>query len=192
MRLSGKVAVVTGGGSGIGRGIVHCMAREGASIAIPDIVQENARTVAEEVRALGRDSLAMRCDVTREADIQASFERIKSELGPIDILVNNAGINRVSPIDEVKDTDWDEVLAVNLTAPMILSRALAGPMKGRRWGRIIHISSIFGEVSRAARSATAMAFPPSGHTDSHYAWKPSPKRSHRGLRRKVNSNFAAR
>ncbi|HKI18086.1 MAG TPA: SDR family NAD(P)-dependent oxidoreductase, partial [Isosphaeraceae bacterium] len=73
--------------------------------------------------------------------------------GPIDILVNNAGINRIALIEHVEDADWDQVVAVNLAAPMILSRALAGPMKQRGWGRIIHISSVFGLVSRAGRNA---------------------------------------
>src|SRR6478672_9131573 len=92
MRLAGKVAVVTGGGSGIGRGIVLCLAREGANIAIPDIQEANARSVAEEVQALGRSAVGLRCDVTREADIRASLDRIQTDLGPIDILVNNAGL----------------------------------------------------------------------------------------------------
>src|SRR5262245_40502681 len=92
MRLDGKVAVVTGGGSGIGEGIAMCMAREGANVAIPDIQEGNAQHVAREVEKLGRRAVAMRCDVTRAADVQASFDRIRKELGQIDILVNNAGM----------------------------------------------------------------------------------------------------
>src|SRR5262249_60735240 len=92
MRLAGKVAVVTGGGAGIGRGIALCMAREGAEIAIPDIQETNAQAVVKEVKALGRQGIAMRCDVTRTVDVQAAFDRIKRELGKVDILVNNAGM----------------------------------------------------------------------------------------------------
>src|SRR5262249_30573111 len=92
MRLAGKVAVVTGGGSGIGRGIVLGMAREGGTSAIPDIHEANAQSVAREVQSLGRRAIALRCDVTKEADVQESLDRIKAELGPIDILVNNAGV----------------------------------------------------------------------------------------------------
>jgi NAD(P)-dependent dehydrogenase (short-subunit alcohol dehydrogenase family) len=84
-------------------------------------------------------------------------EQAASAFGRVDILVNNAGINIISPIDRVQDSDWDRVLAVDLTAPMVLSRALAGPMKEKGWGRIIHISSIFGVVSRDGRSAYSAA-----------------------------------
>ncbi len=92
-------------------------------------------------------------DMAHRDAVEELARKAAESLGPIDILVNNAGINRVSPIDGVRDADWDEVLAVNLTAPMVLSRALAGSMKQRGWGRIIHISSVFGEVSRAGRNA---------------------------------------
>src|SRR3990170_7335952 len=92
MRLGGKVAVVTGGGSGIGEGIVMCMAKEGADVAIPDIQEGNAQHVAREVQTLGRKAIALRCDVTKAADVQAALDRIRREMGPIDILVNNAGM----------------------------------------------------------------------------------------------------
>ena len=92
MRLAGKVAVVTGGGAGIGRGIVLCMAKEGADIAIPDIQDANAQAVVKEVLALGRKAISMRCDVTKGAEVQATVDRIKKEMGKVDILVNNAGM----------------------------------------------------------------------------------------------------
>src|SRR5438309_3243268 len=91
MRLAGKVAVVTGGGSGIGRGIVLAMAREGADIAIPDIQVLNAEKVAGEVKELGRKVVAMKTDVTSSADVRAMVDRVRDALGKIDILVNNAG-----------------------------------------------------------------------------------------------------
>src|SRR6267143_1110141 len=92
MRLAGKVAVVTGGGSGIGRGIVLAMAREGADIAIPDIQVLNAEKVSDEVKGLGRKVLAMKTDVTSSADVKAMVDRTRDALGKIDILVNNASI----------------------------------------------------------------------------------------------------
>src|SRR4029434_3012518 len=92
MRLAGKVAVVTGGGSGIGRGIVLAMAREGADIAIPDIQVLNAERVADEVKALGRRVLAMKTDVTSSADVKTVVDRTRDVLGRIDVLVNNAGL----------------------------------------------------------------------------------------------------
>src|SRR5689334_24439135 len=91
-RLEGKVAIVTGGGSGIGRGIVLTMAREGADIAIPDIQVLNAEKVAEEVKALGRKVIAMKTDVTSSADVKTMVDRTRDVLGRIDILANNAGM----------------------------------------------------------------------------------------------------
>src|SRR5882724_12716745 len=92
MRLAGKVAVITGEGSGIGRGIVLAMAREGADIAIPDIQVRNAEKVADEVKALGRRVIAMKTDVTSSADVKAMVDRTRDVLGKIDVLVNNAGM----------------------------------------------------------------------------------------------------
>src|SRR5262249_41962973 len=116
MRLSGKVAVVTGGGSGIGRGIVLCMAREGADVAIPDLNRPNARAVAEEVRALGRRAVAVRCDVTRDADVVAGLDRAREKLGRIDVLVNNAGTYSPPgmPFTGNTEDDWDRAFAVNV------------------------------------------------------------------------------
>ncbi len=91
MRLAGKVAVVTGGGSGIGRGIVLALAREGADVAIPDIQVLNAEKVAAEVKGLGRKVLAMKTDVTSAADVKTMVDRTRETFGKIDILVNNAG-----------------------------------------------------------------------------------------------------
>src|ERR671937_1419517 len=92
MRLGGKIAIVTGGGSGIGHGIVLAMAREGADIAIPDIQVLNAEKVADEVKGLGRRALAMKTDVTSAADVKAMVDRTREALGGMNILVNNAGM----------------------------------------------------------------------------------------------------
>src|SRR5690348_6481038 len=113
MRLTGKIAVVTGGGSGIGRGIALCMAREGADLAIPDIREANARGVAEEVRALGRRAVGLPCDVTRQADVEMALDRARAELGQIDILVNNAGLASPPglPFTNNTEEDWDRTFA---------------------------------------------------------------------------------
>ena len=92
MRFKDKVVLVTGGNSGIGRGIVLAMAHQGADIAIPDLHVLNADKVAEEVRAIGRKVVAMKCDVTSAADVKTSLDRTRDQLGKIDILVNNAGM----------------------------------------------------------------------------------------------------
>jgi NAD(P)-dependent dehydrogenase (short-subunit alcohol dehydrogenase family) len=152
--LSGRNALVTGGSKGLGLAMARTLARAGASVAIAarhaGELEAALPTILEGTSARGAWLVA---DMTRREDVERLAHRAAEAIGPIHILVNNAGINRVSPIDEVRDADWDEVLAVNLTAPMILSRALAGPMKRGGWGRIIHISSVFGQVSRAARNA---------------------------------------
>ena len=149
MRLPGKVAAVTGGGSGIGRGIALCMAREGADLAIPDIQEANARSVAEEVRAHGRKAVALRCDVTRSADIEASFERIRAELGRIDILVNNAGLASPPgmPFTNNTEEDWERTFAVNVKSVFLTCKAIAPDFIERKAGRIINIASMAGPVA---------------------------------------------
>jgi NAD(P)-dependent dehydrogenase (short-subunit alcohol dehydrogenase family) len=149
MRLAGKVAVVTGGGSGIGRGIVLCLAREGANIAIPDIQEANAQNVVEEVKALGRSAVGLRCDVTREADIRASLDRIKTELGPIDIVVNNAGLASPPGLPFTRNTEaeWDQAFDVNVKSVFLMCKAIAPYFIERKAGRIINIASIAGPLA---------------------------------------------
>ena len=144
MRLEGKVAVVTGGGAGIGRGIVRCMAREGADIAIPDIQDANAQAVVKEVLGMGRKAIAMHCDVTRSADVQAAVERIKRELGRIDILVNNAGMASAPgmPFTNNSEEDWDRVFAVNLKSCYLAMKHVIPVMEQQGGGSIINISSV--------------------------------------------------
>ena len=149
MRLQGKVAVVTGGGAGIGRGIVLCMAREGADIAIPDIQDANAQSVAKEVVAMGRRAISMRCDVTKAAEVGAAVERIKREMGKIDILVNNAGMASAPgmPFTNNSEEDWDRTYAVNLKSVFLTCKAIAPYFIERRAGRIINIASIAGPLA---------------------------------------------
>jgi NAD(P)-dependent dehydrogenase (short-subunit alcohol dehydrogenase family) len=149
MRLEGKVAVVTGGGAGIGEGIVMCMAREGADVAIPDVQEGNAQHVAREVQKIGRRALALRCDVTRAAEIQAAFDRIRQELGRIDILVNNAGLASPPgmPFTNNTEEDWDRTYAVNLKSVFLTAKAIAPYLIERKAGRIINIASIAGPLA---------------------------------------------
>jgi NAD(P)-dependent dehydrogenase (short-subunit alcohol dehydrogenase family) len=149
MRLRGKVAVVTGGGSGIGRGIVLCMAKEGADVAIPDIQDANAQVVAKDVQALGRRALALPCDVTRPADIREGFQRIGREIGPIDILVNNAGAASAPgmPFTNNSEEDWDRTYAVNLKSVFLACKEIAPAFIERKAGRIINIASIAGPLA---------------------------------------------
>ena len=149
MRLAGKVAIVTGGGSGIGRGIVLAMAREGADVAIPDIQPLNAEKVAEEVKALGRKVFAMKADVTSSVDVKAIMDRTRDALGKIDILVNNAGMAAPPgmPFTNNTEEDWDRAFAVNTKSVFLTCKALAPYLIERKAGRIINIASIAGPLA---------------------------------------------
>jgi NAD(P)-dependent dehydrogenase (short-subunit alcohol dehydrogenase family) len=142
-RLAGKVAIVTGGGSGIGRGIVLTMARQGADIAIPDIQVLNADKVAEEVKALGRKVLAMKCDVTSSADVKTMVDRTRDQLGRIDILVNNAGTSWGAAAEDVPLAAWQKVIDVNLTGAFLFAQAVGRELiRQGDGGKIINIASV--------------------------------------------------
>jgi meso-butanediol dehydrogenase / (S,S)-butanediol dehydrogenase / diacetyl reductase len=149
MRLAGKVAIVTGGGSGIGRGIVMAMAREGADVAIPDIQSLNADKVVDEVKGLGRKAFAMKTDVTSAAEVNAMVDRARAELGRIDILVNNAGMAAPPgmPFTNNTEEDWDRTFAVNTKSVFLTCKAIAPYFIERKAGRIINIASIAGPLS---------------------------------------------
>jgi meso-butanediol dehydrogenase / (S,S)-butanediol dehydrogenase / diacetyl reductase len=159
MRLAGKVAVVTGGGSGIGRGIVLAMAQEGADIAIPDIQVINADKVAGEVKALGRKALAMKTDVTSSADVKAMVDRVREAFGKIDIVVNNAGMAAPPGMPFMNNTedDWDRAFAVNTKSVFIVCKAVAPHMIERKAGRIVNIASIAGPISAVTMPAYSVA-----------------------------------
>src|SRR3989442_5259304 len=149
MRLAGKVAVVTGGGSGIGRGIVLAMAREGADIAIADIQVLHAEKVATEVKALGRKVVAMKTDVTSAADVKAMVDRTREAFGRIDILVNNAGAGSTPgmPFTNNTEEDWDRTFAVNTKSGFLSCKSIAPYFIERKGGRIINIASIAGPLA---------------------------------------------
>jgi meso-butanediol dehydrogenase / (S,S)-butanediol dehydrogenase / diacetyl reductase len=149
MRLAGKVVVVTGGGSGIGRGIVMAMAREGADVAIPDIQVINAEKTSDEVKGLGRKSFAMKTDVTSSADVKMMLERTREVFGKVDVLVNNAGMPGPTgmPFTNNMEEDWDRTFAVNTKSVFLTCKAIAPYFIERKAGRIINIASIAGPLS---------------------------------------------
>jgi NAD(P)-dependent dehydrogenase (short-subunit alcohol dehydrogenase family) len=153
-RLNGRVALVTGGSKGLGSAMATALAEAGAEVFLSARHEDELRATAAEItnRTGSRVAWAV-ADLANRQEALDLAGRAVAEMGRVDVLVNNAGINIVAPIGQVADTDWDRVVALNLTAPMVLSRALAGPMRDRGWGRIIQISSIFGDVSRAGRNA---------------------------------------
>ncbi|GLS17273.1 D-threitol dehydrogenase [Labrys miyagiensis] len=135
--LTGQVAIVTGAANGIGHAIAVVLAERGATLAMVD----RSETVAEAARALGERHLAFQMDVTDEAAIETMVEDLMQRQGRIDILVNNAGIGRTGPSEALSTKDWHEQLAINLTAPFLLTRAVGGRMKARRYGRIVSMAS---------------------------------------------------
>ena len=143
--LDGKAALVTGGGRGIGRGIVLELAKEGSDIVIADIDIENAQETATEIKNLSRKVTVIEMDVTQETSVVAGISRAIDEHGKIDILVNNAGVmgNHVSG-DEVDLRDWDMCYEVNLKAIWIVSRAVINHFQENGGGKIVNIASIAG------------------------------------------------
>jgi len=142
--LSGRVAVVTGAGSGIGAAVANGFAKAGAKVAILDRDGEAAATVAARLVADGGNAVAFTCDVTREDAVRAVAGEVEARVGRAGILVNNAGILRPGPLDTVSVEGWNEVLAVNLTGYLIAAQAFGPGMIEARRGSIIHIASIAG------------------------------------------------
>lgn len=162
MSLEGKVALVTGGSGGLGRVHGLVLAEHGADVALVYNRNEaRAAEVAKEIEEKGRKALAVKMDLSDEESIAQSVKRVESELGGIDILVNNAaaGIVRAITITDMTKEDWDADVAVNLTAPFLLIKAVFPGMAERGWGRIINVSSVtgtmggFGQCSYAATKA---------------------------------------
>jgi len=144
MKLKGKIAVVTGAGQGIGRGIAEAFAEEGADVVINDLTADDrTEEVARNIQDKGRRALVVPGDVTRRADVERIFDRAWEELGPVDILANNAGIETIIPFTEITDQQWDEVTQTNLKSEWMCSQALCRRLiaEGRK-GSIINIGSI--------------------------------------------------
>jgi 3-oxoacyl-[acyl-carrier protein] reductase len=146
-KLDGKVAVVTGAASGIGRGIAVAFAGEGADIAVVDIAQQDqAASVLAEVTAMGRRAMFVRCDVSQEDDVRAMAGAVLGHFGQVDILVNNAGIFTQALLADMSVADWDLVVGVNLRGTFLCTRMLIGQMLERGSGRIINIASQLGQI----------------------------------------------
>ncbi len=147
--LTGRVALVTGGNGGIGRSIALGFAQAGASVAILGRnVQKNDKVLAD-LPTAGVRCMAIQADVTETAQIGPMVARVEKELGPIGILVNNAGIGLIKPSLEVPLDEWNRVIEINLTACFLLSQAAGRLMAGRKRGKIINISSIYGLFGNA-------------------------------------------
>lgn len=148
MRLPDKVAIITGAGSGNGRGIALRLAEEGARVVIADVSETGAQETAALAIELGVETLVVRVDVSRREQVEAMLAATLERFGQIDILVNNAGVESMAPFLELAEAEWDRVLGVNLKGPFICTQAVAKEMaKAGRGGKVVNIASICAAVA---------------------------------------------
>ena len=146
-KLEGRVAVVTGASNGLGRQKAEVLAQAGAAVVLVARSRDLLESVAEEIRGSGGQAEVVLADVSDEAAVDQVAEQVKSTLGVCDILINNAGINIRKDVEEFTLSDWNEIVAVNLTAPFLMCRRFVPGMKEKGWGRIINMTSIMSHVS---------------------------------------------
>ena len=164
MKLKGKIAFVTGAAQGIGKAVAIALAKEGANIIISDINLELAAQTAKEVETLGVKTMTLKTNVADLADVEASVAEAAKTFGRIDIFINNAGITKDNLLVRMKKEDWDAVLSVNLTGVFNCTKAVSGLMMKQRYGKIVNIASIvgqmgnFGQANYAASKAGVIGF----------------------------------
>ncbi|SDN24489.1 NAD(P)-dependent dehydrogenase, short-chain alcohol dehydrogenase family [Halogranum gelatinilyticum] len=158
--VSDSIAVVTGGGRGIGQAICTRLAQDGADVVIADLDADEMQETKRLVEAEGQRALAVETDVSEQESVRSTVDRVLDEFGQIDILVNNAGIaGPTSPCEEIEQTEWDATMDVNLRGPFFMCREILPVMKDRGFGRIVNISSVTGKkplLNRTPYAATKM------------------------------------
>jgi len=152
MRLEGKVALVTGGGRGIGRQIALLFAKEGADLAICDVNKQDLDQAKKEIESLGRKVLIFEVDVANFKEVEKMVNIILDNFKHLDILVNNAGITRDNLLLRMSEDDWDKVLAVNLKGVFSCTKAVTKPMVKQKSGRIVNVASIVGISGNAGQA----------------------------------------
>jgi len=152
MTLSGRVALITGASQGIGRACAVKLAASGAAVAVAARNQEKLAELVQQIQASGGKASAFPVDVADEEQIKTAFKSALGHLGKIDILINNAGITRDQLVMRMKRADWDSVLNTNLTSAYLCIQQAIGSMLKQRWGRIINITSIFGQMGQAGQA----------------------------------------
>lgn len=159
MELANKTAIVTGAGRGIGKAIALDLAENGANVAVVDVAQDEARGVCHQIDTLGRKAVAVTVNVASFDEVHSSVDTIVKELGRVDILVNNAGINRDAVIWKINESQWDDVIAVDLKGCFNFIHAVAPLFKEQGSGKIVNIASInglrgkFGQTNYSAAKA---------------------------------------
>jgi NAD(P)-dependent dehydrogenase (short-subunit alcohol dehydrogenase family) len=151
--LTGRVALVTGGNKGLGKAMARGFAEAGADVVIASRHEDELKSALDHILAgTGRRGAYCVTDVSVRDDVKKLAQFALDKMGKVDILVNNAGMNAPQAIDAITDDTWDRVLEVNLSSVMALTRELTPQMKARKWGRIVHISSVMGQVSKEKRN----------------------------------------
>jgi len=146
-QLTGKVALVTGAGRGIGRAAARALAQAGARVAVNfDQREAEARHVGAAIEAAGGRALLVQADVSKAAEVARLVQTVEDGLGGIDILVNNAGISRPQALHEIGEQDWDDILGVNLKSMFLVTQAVLPAMRRRKWGRLINLSSVAAQL----------------------------------------------
>jgi 3-oxoacyl-[acyl-carrier protein] reductase len=141
--LAGKIALVTGGGRGIGRAVSLALARAGCDVAVNYRERrDDAESAVREIQKLGRRAIAIQADVSQGADVTELVHTVESQLGPIEVLINNAGKILIQPIEQMTEASWNDMLTSNLTSCFLMTQAVLPGMRARRWGRIINMSSV--------------------------------------------------
>ena len=149
MMLPDKIAIVTGASKGIGRAIALRLAKEGANVVIADVDKDEGEKVAQMIREMGRDCLAVKCDVSNVQEVEDMVEKTMQKLGRIDILVNNAGVSSMAAMVELEEKDWDFNMDINAKGQFLCSRAVAKHMIKQKSGKIINNASL--AAKRGAR-----------------------------------------
>jgi 3-oxoacyl-[acyl-carrier protein] reductase len=152
MTFADRVALVTGASQGIGRACALRLAKSGATVAVAARNQEKLDEVVREIIASGGQAAAFALDVAEEEQIKAVIKTVIAQFGKIDILVNNAGITRDQLVMRMKRADWDAVLQTNLTSAYLCTQQVTSSMLKQRWGRIINIASVFGQMGQAGQA----------------------------------------
>src|ERR1700687_3632199 len=152
MKLATRVALVTGASQGIGHACALALAREGASVAVAARNRQKLDELVAQITASGGKAAAFVMDVAEEEQVKSGIKSALAQFGKIDILVNNAGITRDQLVMRMKRADWDAVLNTNLTSAYLCTQAVTSSMLKQRWGRIINIASVFGQMGQAGQA----------------------------------------
>ncbi len=152
MKLEGRVALVTGASQGIGHATIRALAGQGAKVALAARNQQKLDELAQQITAAGGQAAVFVMDVADEEQIKSGIKAVLGQFGKIDILVNNAGITRDQLVMRMKRADWDAVLNTNLTSAYLCTQQVIGSMLKQRWGRIINITSVFGQTGQAGQA----------------------------------------